>query len=77
MLVSATGVFARDAGAGAAEVGRFVGWAGCICCVLAGLAGVPLAGAFCAQTAAAGNKSRRAGAILRPRIEKTVIFVII
>jgi hypothetical protein len=42
-----------------------------------GLAVVPLAaGAVCAQTTTAGNKSRRAGAIVRPRVEKTLIFVI-
>ncbi|MFZ0336939.1 MAG: hypothetical protein WAL45_02840, partial [Terracidiphilus sp.] len=50
--------------------------AGCTCWVFAGLAGALLAGAFCAQTTAAGKKSKRAGAIVRPRVESTVIFVI-
>jgi hypothetical protein len=33
-------------------------------------------GAFCAQTAAAETKSKRAGANLRPKDENAVIFLI-
>jgi uncharacterized membrane protein YeaQ/YmgE (transglycosylase-associated protein family) len=69
---SAAGVFAGAACSGAEP--------GFTCSVFAGLAGAvdegAFWGAFCAQTAAAETKSKRAGANLRPKDENAVIFLI-
>jgi hypothetical protein len=68
---------AAGAGTGAGAVVSGVLWPRAFFGFSCGLAGVRLAGgAVCAQTAAAGNKSKRARAILCPGVRKTVIFVI-
>jgi phage terminase large subunit-like protein len=50
-----------------------LGWA---CWLFAGLAGVPLAGAFWAQTSATGNKNSMAAANLGPKVGNVISLVI-